>query len=66
MAVPGQGDTGDSDRSFLEHSYLTYIIPAATAFVPEDAFLSRDTPFQDQLSAIEQREQLFFGTRLAD
>ena len=65
MAIPGQDGSGDSDRAFLESSYFTYIIPAATNFVPEDALRPGDTPFPDQLSAIEQREQLFFGTRLA-
>ncbi|KAK0656354.1 TRAPP trafficking subunit Trs65-domain-containing protein [Cercophora newfieldiana] len=61
MAIPSQQDeAADSDRAFLEQSYLTYIIPAATQFVPEDALQQGETPFQDQLSAIEQREQLFF------
>ncbi|KAK4453004.1 TRAPP trafficking subunit Trs65-domain-containing protein [Podospora aff. communis PSN243] len=60
MAVPSKDETSDSDRSFLENSSLTYIIPAATQFAPEETLQQGKTPFQDQLSAIEQREQLFF------
>jgi len=64
MALPDRddADAADSDRLFLDHSYLTYIIPAATHFAPEDALQPGGIPFPDQLSAVEQREQLFFGT----
>ncbi|KAK0633506.1 TRAPP trafficking subunit Trs65-domain-containing protein [Immersiella caudata] len=60
MAIPSKDEVSDSDRAFLENSHLTYIIPAATQFTPEKALQRGELPFQDQLSAIEQREQLFF------
>ncbi len=75
MALPDPnddaGDVVDVADAFLEQSYLTYIIPFATAFSPEEA-LGQGTgagaapsAIEAAISAIEQRDQLFFGTRFA-
>ena len=77
MALPDPNDAADVADvadvadAFLEQSYLTYIIPFATAFSPEEA-LGQGTgagaapgAIEAAISSIEQRDQLFFGTRSA-
>jgi hypothetical protein len=66
MAVPDPDVAGDPVAdAFLEQSYLTYIIPFATEFNPEDALRSGTGSIESKIAGIEQREQLFFGTRFA-
>lgn len=68
MALPdsnGANEAADGAEAFLEQSYLTYIIPAATGFSPENALRPGAGTVESAISGIEQREQLFFGTRFA-
>lgn len=68
MALPdsnGANEAADGAETFLEQSYLTYIIPSATSFDPEDALRPGAGAVESTISGIEQREQLFFGTRFA-
>ncbi|SPQ18864.1 d9478caa-aec2-4792-b35a-30859aed1fc9 [Thermothielavioides terrestris] len=61
MAVPDPDVAGDHVAdAFLEQSYLTYIIPFATKFDPEDALRSGTGSIESKIAGIEQREQLFF------
>ncbi|KAK3990318.1 TRAPP trafficking subunit Trs65-domain-containing protein [Cladorrhinum sp. PSN332] len=61
MALPdGAGDAGDANDGSLENSHLTYIIPFATKFDPEDAFKQGEGSFESKLANIELRDQLFF------
>ncbi|AEO65868.1 uncharacterized protein THITE_2113427 [Thermothielavioides terrestris NRRL 8126] len=61
MAVPDPDVAGDPVAdAFLEQSYLTYIIPFATEFNPEDALRSGTGSIESKIAGIEQREQLFF------
>jgi hypothetical protein len=63
----GVGGAGDAADTFLEQSYLTYIIPSATHFSPEEALTQGEGEgsVEGKISSIEQREQLFFGMRFA-
>jgi hypothetical protein len=56
-------DVPDVAGAFLEQSYLTYIIPSITKFDPEDALQQDGSSIESKISSIEQRDQLFFGTR---
>lgn len=62
MAVPPQDDALDAGLDFLEHSYLTYMIPFATSFSPEQDIKQKPSSNVSILDNIEQRESLFFGT----
>lgn len=62
----GARDGGhDAPDAFLEHSHLTYIIPFATEFSPEAALREGGGSVESRIANIEQRDQLFFGTRFA-
>ncbi|KAL2260426.1 hypothetical protein VTK26DRAFT_5567 [Humicola hyalothermophila] len=67
MAVADPDGSAESGHAapdaFLEHSYLTYIIPFATNFNPEEALRQGAGSLESRIANIEQREQLFFGTR---
>jgi hypothetical protein len=70
MALPdpngaSAGDTPDAAAAFLEQSYLTYIIPFATKFDPEEALQRDGASIESNIAGTEQRDQLFFGTRFA-
>jgi hypothetical protein len=72
MALPDQTSNGPGEaagvadsEAFLEQSYLTYIIPFATNFSPESALQQGAGSVESTISNIEQRDQLFFGTRFA-
>ncbi|KAK4242366.1 TRAPP trafficking subunit Trs65-domain-containing protein [Achaetomium macrosporum] len=56
----GVGGAIDAADTFLEQSYLTYIIPSATHFSPEQALSQGECSVEGKISSIEQREQLFF------
>ncbi|KAK4044529.1 TRAPP trafficking subunit Trs65-domain-containing protein [Parachaetomium inaequale] len=65
MALPdpngaGAGDTADAADAFLEQSYLTYIIPFATEFNPEEALQRDGASVESNIAGTEQRDQLFF------
>ncbi|KAG7292396.1 hypothetical protein NEMBOFW57_002431 [Staphylotrichum longicolle] len=63
MALPdsnGANEAADGAETFLEQSYLTYIIPSATSFDPEVALRPGAGAVESTISGIEQREQLFF------
>ncbi|KAK4190524.1 TRAPP trafficking subunit Trs65-domain-containing protein [Podospora australis] len=63
MAVPdqdGAADAHDLTDGFLESSHLTYIIPFATQFSPEEALQQGQGNFESKLAGIEQRDRLFF------
>lgn len=53
----------DAADGFLEHAHLTYFVPFATDFRADDALRDGAGPVESRLAAIEQRDQLFFGTR---
>jgi hypothetical protein len=61
----GGGQVGDTVDSFLQQSYLTYIIPFATHFSPEEALGQGEGSVESKIAKIEQRDQLFFGMRFA-
>lgn len=71
MALPDPSGTTQAEDTlpiadaFLEQSYLTYIVPFATNFSPEEAFRDVGNSIEGAISSIEQRDQLFFGTRFA-
>lgn len=70
MALPdpdsiGPDDVGIAADAFLQQSYLTYIIPFATNFDPEDALGRGENSVESKISNIEQRDRLFFGMRFA-
>ncbi|KAL2158521.1 hypothetical protein VTH06DRAFT_4288 [Thermothelomyces fergusii] len=46
--------------AFLERSYLTYIVPFATDFRPEEALRDAGNSIAGAIAGIEQRDQLFF------
>lgn len=59
-------DVTDVADAFLEQSYLTYIIPSATSFSPGDVLeQGGGGSVESTISGIEQRQQLFFGTKFA-
>ena len=58
-------DVADVADAFLEQSYLTYIIPSATSFSPGDVLEQGGGSVESTISGIEQRQQLFFGTKFA-
>jgi hypothetical protein len=61
-------DVADGADAFLEQSYLTYIIPSATRFSPDEILQQSrggEQSVESAISGIEQRQQLFFGTRFA-
>ena len=59
-------DVADMADAFLEQSYLTYIIPSATSFSPSDVLeQGGGKSVESTISGIEQRQQLFFGTKFA-
>ncbi|KAK3901486.1 TRAPP trafficking subunit Trs65-domain-containing protein [Staphylotrichum tortipilum] len=71
MGLPDPNDDNAGDvvhvaDAFLEQSYLTYIIPFATAFSPQEALGqgagagASPGAIEAAISAIEQRDQLFF------
>ncbi|KAK4232265.1 TRAPP trafficking subunit Trs65-domain-containing protein [Podospora fimiseda] len=61
MALPdGAGDAGDANDGSLGNSHLTYIIPFATKFDPEEALKQGEGSFESKLANIELRDQLFF------
>ncbi|KXX77030.1 hypothetical protein MMYC01_206114 [Madurella mycetomatis] len=65
MALPdpdsiGPGDADIVADAFLQQSYLTYIIPFATNFDPEDALGRGEGSVESKISNIEQRDRLFF------
>ncbi|KAL2132636.1 hypothetical protein VTI74DRAFT_3575 [Chaetomium olivicolor] len=63
MALPDPDradNTADVADVFLEQSYLTYIIPSATKFSPEEALRQGEDSVESRISRIEQRDQLFF------
>jgi hypothetical protein len=62
---PGDASRVADSEAFLEQSYLTYIIPFATNFSPESALQQGAGSVETIISSIEQRDQLFFGTRFA-
>ncbi|KAK3301119.1 TRAPP trafficking subunit Trs65-domain-containing protein [Chaetomium fimeti] len=53
-------DVPDVADAFLEQSYLTYIIPSTTKFDPEEALRQDGSSIENNISSIEQRDQLFF------
>ncbi len=53
------------DQQFIDHAYLTYIVPFATNFKLEQALGQGDEPNRSLFDSIEQRESLFFGMRFA-
>ncbi|KAK4250817.1 TRAPP trafficking subunit Trs65-domain-containing protein [Corynascus novoguineensis] len=53
-------DTTPVADTFLEQSYLTYILPFATKFSPEEALQQAGGSIEERISSIEQRDQLFF------
>ncbi|KAH8884557.1 hypothetical protein GQ53DRAFT_810885 [Thozetella sp. PMI_491] len=57
---PPSSDDRDLDQQFLEHAYLTYILPFATDFKLEKDLGHADEPAQSLFDSIEQREWLFF------
>ncbi|KAK4154616.1 TRAPP trafficking subunit Trs65-domain-containing protein [Chaetomidium leptoderma] len=59
-AGTGDPDGADVADTFLEQSYLTYMIPFATNFNPEESLQQSAGPVESNISSIEQREQLFF------
>ena len=58
-------DASDAGRAFLEHSYLTYIIPHTTEFDCEKPLQPGEDSYRDKFSGVEQRDMLFFGMRFA-
>lgn len=54
----------DSDP-LPEDCYLSYLVPSSTAFDPQQALDTAGDSFANRLAAVEQRDQLFFGTRFA-
>ncbi|KAL2178714.1 TRAPP trafficking subunit Trs65-domain-containing protein [Thermothelomyces heterothallicus CBS 202.75] len=65
MALPDPNGARADDTlpvadAFLEQSYLTYIIPFATNFSPEEALQHAGNSIEGAISSIEQRDQLFF------
>ncbi|KAK3310396.1 TRAPP trafficking subunit Trs65-domain-containing protein [Chaetomium strumarium] len=56
----GVGGASDAADTFLEQSYLTYIIPSATHFSPEEVLRQGGGSVEGKISNIEQRQQLFF------
>lgn len=64
--VRDTGDVPDVADAFLNQSYLTYIIPSTTKFDPEEALQQDGGSIESNISSIEQRDQLFFGTRFAN
>lgn len=69
MALPhlddASGGAGDAADTFLQQAYLTYIIPFASDFDPEEALSRGEDSVESKIANIEQRDQLFFGTRFA-
>jgi hypothetical protein len=67
MAVPDHDPVDAANPApaapdaFLEESYLTYIVPFATRFDPREAFRQVPGSVERSISAVEQRDQLFFG-----
>lgn len=59
-------DVPDVADAFLEQSYLTYIIPSTTKFDPKEVLQQNGGSIESNISSIEQRDQLFFGTRFAN
>lgn len=55
----------DSDAPLPEDCYLSYLVPSSTAFDPKQALDTAGDSFANRLAAVEQRDQLFFGTRFA-
>ncbi|KAL2269968.1 hypothetical protein VTJ83DRAFT_2152 [Remersonia thermophila] len=49
-----------SAEEFLQNAYLTYIVPFATRFDPREAFRPASGSVESSISAVEQRDQLFF------
>jgi len=49
------------NQDFAGQSTLTYFVPCATDFAPDQVFKDENLSFQKLLESIEQRESLFFG-----
>ncbi|KAI0391584.1 TRAPP trafficking subunit Trs65-domain-containing protein [Xylariaceae sp. FL0594] len=47
-------------RSWNEDSSLTYFVPRATDFAPDQVFKDDSLPFEKLLESVEKRESLFF------
>jgi hypothetical protein len=60
MAVPTTSEVSNPDHSFLDKSYLTYLVPSATDLQLDEAFRN-DGAGKSPIDGIEQREWLFFG-----
>ncbi|KAL2020892.1 hypothetical protein VTK56DRAFT_7883 [Thermocarpiscus australiensis] len=58
----GAGNASNEDAAdvLLEQSYLTYIIPFATNFNPDEALRQGQGSVESKIASIEQRDQLFF------
>lgn len=65
MGVAPQHAVLDTGLDFLEHSYLTYIIPFATNFDPEQDLRRTKPSKTSPIDSIEKRESLFFGKSLS-
>lgn len=65
MAVRDHAVARQTSSAFVDDSFLTYFILSATDFSFEDIQNLSGDSFQAKLSALERREQLFFGIRLA-
>lgn len=65
MAVPSQLEAGTSeagDSAFLEHSYLTYIIPHDTE-IDITQYIQTAVAEKKVLEELESRTWLFFGMK---
>jgi hypothetical protein len=49
------------EQNFAGQSSLTYFVPRATDFAPDQVFKDESLSFQKLLESIERRESLFFG-----
>ncbi|PHH87543.1 hypothetical protein CDD83_8722 [Cordyceps sp. RAO-2017] len=59
--LTGLNPTPDPSSSFVDASFLTYLVPAETDLDLDKAFEHADTA-SSWLASIPQRETLFFGT----
>lgn len=60
MAVSTTSEVANPDHSFLDKSYLTYLVPSATDLQVDEAFKT-DGAGKSPIDGLEQREWLFFG-----
>jgi hypothetical protein len=66
MANPSSYAKDPLDLDFVDKSSLTYFIPRATDFAPDQVLKDGNLPPGQLLDAIEQRESLFFGESSPD